>query len=53
MHMGYLTIGIILGLAGVGMLLYAMVTSPSLRRRDKYLKQKAAETHQPTHDSRE
>ncbi|QQE75487.1 hypothetical protein KDJ56_05825 [Brevibacillus composti] len=53
MHIGYLTIGIILGLAGFGMLLYAMATSPAIRKRDKYLKQRAAEHHQPPHDSRE
>ncbi|USG67092.1 hypothetical protein NDK47_07315 [Brevibacillus ruminantium] len=53
MHMGYLIIGIICGLAGIGMLLYAMVTSPAIRNRDKLLKKKAAEHHRPNHDSHE
>ncbi len=41
----YLIIGIVLGLAGFGVLFYAMASSPLQRKRDQELRKKSAEHH--------
>ncbi|CAJ1001650.1 MULTISPECIES: hypothetical protein [Brevibacillus] len=41
----YLIIGIVLGLAGFGMLFYAMSNSPLKQKRDQALRKKSAEQH--------
>lgn len=43
----YLIIGIVLALAGFGMLFAAMATSPALKRMKRERKKKAAEQHRP------
>jgi hypothetical protein len=47
----YLIIGIVLGLAGFGMLFYAMASSPLLRKRDRDLRKKSAEHHRVTEEA--
>ncbi|MBY0086570.1 hypothetical protein H7K37_15595 [Brevibacillus brevis] len=43
----YLTIGIILGVAGIGMLLLAMTSSPILKKNRLERRRQAAENHRP------
>lgn len=43
----YLIIGILLALAGFGMLFTAMASSPVLKKRKLERKKKAAENHRP------
>ncbi|GIO09116.1 hypothetical protein J31TS6_51440 [Brevibacillus reuszeri] len=43
----YLIIGIVLGVAGFGMLLFAMTSSPLVKQRKLERQRKAAENHRP------
>ncbi|MFF0827813.1 hypothetical protein ACFYU8_13120 [Brevibacillus sp. NPDC003359] len=43
----YLTIGIVLGVAGIGMLLFAMTSSPILKKNRMERRRQAAENHRP------
>ncbi|MFD2370763.1 hypothetical protein ACFSO0_12580 [Brevibacillus sp. GCM10020057] len=43
----YLIIGIVLALAGFGMLFSAMASSPALKKNREKLRKKAAENHRP------
>ncbi|GED69162.1 hypothetical protein BRE01_28640 [Brevibacillus reuszeri] len=43
----YLIIGIVLGVAGFGMLLAAMTSSPLVKQRKLERQRKAAENHRP------
>lgn len=43
----YLIIGILMAAAGIGMLLYAMTSSPILKKNRQKLRKHAAENHRP------